>query len=198
MVELVEASLVCRDSDGESPLLLLPMVTGFALAYVPPECCDEGDLEPDGFSPNMTALTPLPDLFPAVGDESVCGEDAPELVLTETILGKARTIWVAGMGSAVASFLYTSDMTDDLARDGVMECVVYCVSRLPDLKDEESENQELSRKSEGRKKRASLAPDRGLFGVDACEFFCAYAAGMGGTGARLLWPEPLRFVTPGM
>jgi hypothetical protein len=57
---------------------------------------------------------------------------------------------------------------------------VYCVSRLP-ITDDASEYV-----LPGRKKRASPALLSGLLGVVLGEFLFAYAAGMGGTGARRL------------
>lgn len=85
---------------------------------------------------------------------------------------------VAGIGGGAESSIYTSDIMDERARDGVIDCLVYCVSLLSaDLNEEESEYV-LPRRSPGRKNRASPSLLRGLFGV-----VFAYAAGIGGTGA---------------
>ena len=125
--------------------------------------------------------------------------DDPE-DLTDTMRGAARVTVVAGIGVVVASSRYTSDAIEDLAREGVMDCIVYCVSLFPaipapDATDDVAEY-ELSRKSPGRKNRASPSLLNGLFG-GGCPERCA--AGIGGTGAcRLVCDEAFRFVTPGM
>jgi hypothetical protein len=108
----VEESLAVRESAGR-PLFLGPTVTFVALANWPPPC-EAGELDPD---PGTWTLSP-----PGLEDGGVSmDEDEAAEDFTETMRGRALMTCVAGIGSLVASSRYTSDMTDDRARDGVME-----------------------------------------------------------------------------
>ncbi len=88
------------------------------------------------------------------------------LDLTDTMRGAKRVAAVAGIGWEDASFVNMSEPTESRMSDGEIEAMVYRVSRLSELIDDDPDHV-LSRRSPGRKNRASPSLLSGLFG--ACD-----------------------------
>lgn len=121
-----DASLACRT--GKRPLLLLPpRVTCVAL----PRTDDVGEGPWPGTITGTSLILSVACSSGVPGELSESGVDGvDDAVLTETIRGARRAAVVAGMGAAAASSQYTSDAMDSRASEGVIDCMVYLVSRL--------------------------------------------------------------------